>query len=217
MAEFGTPKVSEVDKNALKERLEGPSLIERTNFRKAVGLSYKKEAIAKGTILRRENRSADMLDDHQKNPNFGFSCLHYSVSEAAGALRIKVLNKSKIACTVGVRTMDGEAAADDDYIPIDEVIHFKSGQTEAEVAVKILDDDDWEPDEDFYVELYDEVSKSRLIGEDTRTRVTILDDDKPGMLVFEEKKTLRHPANEAECTVVVNRVQGTDGAIRVKY
>jgi hypothetical protein len=83
--------------------------------------------------------------------------------------------------------------------------------------VKIVDDDDWEPDEDFFVELYDEGSKNRLLGDDTRTRVTILDDDKPGMLVFEEKKTLRHPANEAECTVVVNRVQGTDGAISVKY
>lgn len=158
-----------------------------------------------------------MLEDHQKNPKFGFSCLHYSVSEAAGALRIKILNKTKIACSVGVRTKDGEACAQDDYIPVDDIIHFKSGEMEAEVVVKILDDDDWEPDEDFFVELYDEGSKNRLIGEDTRTRVTILDDDKPGMLVFEEKKTLRHPANEAECTVVVNRVQGTDGEISVKY
>lgn len=55
------------------------------------------------------------------------------------------------------------------------------------------------------------------MGEDTRTRVTILDDDKPGMLVFEEKKTMKHPANDAECVVTVNRVQGTDGKIKVKY
>ena len=54
----------------------------------------------------------------------------------------------------------------------------------------IIDDDGWEPDEDFYVELYDARTGNRLIGEDTRTRVTILDDDKPGTLVFEEKKTL---------------------------
>ena len=47
--------------------------------------------------------------------------------------------------------------------------------------------------------------------------MTILDDDKPGMLVFEEKKAVRHPANERECVVVVNRVQGTDGKISVKY
>ena len=55
------------------------------------------------------------------------------------------------------------------------------------------------------------------MGEDTRTRVTILDDDKPGMLVFEEKQTVKHPANETDCIVTVNRVQGTDGKIKVKY
>lgn len=55
------------------------------------------------------------------------------------------------------------------------------------------------------------------MGEDTRTRVTILDDDKPGMLVFEEKQTMKHAANDAECIVTVNRVQGTDGKIKVKY
>jgi len=37
------------------------------------------------------------------------------------------------------------------------------------------------------------------------------------MLVFEEKKPQRHPANEKECIVVVNRVNGTDGNISVKY
>jgi len=187
LSEFGTTKVSEVNKDTLKEKLDGPSFIERINYRKAVGVNFKKEAIAKGTILRRENRLADMVPDHQKNPKFGFSCLHYSVSEAAGTLRIKIINKTKTACQVGVRTKDGEAQAEDDYLPVDEIISFKSGQLEAEVAVKILDDEAWEPDEDFYVELYDEGTKNRLIGEDTRTRVTILDDDKPGVLVFEEK------------------------------
>ena len=214
--EFGTTKVSEVPKDQLKEKLEGPALIDRIGYRKAVGLSYKKEAIQKGTILRRENKSANLLADHQKNPLFGFSCLHYSVSEAAGALRIKILNKTKQAGKVGVRTIDGEAKGNDDYIPIDQIVNFKSGQAEAEVKVKILDDDEWEPDEDFYVELYDDESK-RLPGDDTRTRVTILDDDKPGVLVFEEKKSLRHPSNVRECVVVVNRIQGTDGAISVKY
>ena len=214
--EFGTTKVSEVPKEKLKELLEGPALIERINHRKAVGVSYKKEAIQKYQVLRRENKSANLLADHQKNPLFGFSCLHYSVSEAAGALRIKILNKTKAAGKVGVRTVDGEAKKDEDYIPIDQVVNFKSGQAEAEVKVKILDDDEWEPDEDFYVELYDDESK-KLPGDDTRTRVTILDDDKPGVLVFEEKKSLRHPANVRECVVVVNRIQGTDGAISVKY
>ena len=56
------------------------------------------------------------------------------------------------------------------------------------MKIDIIDDEGWEPDEDFFVELYDKTSGNRLLGEDTRTRVTILDDDKPGMLVFAEKK-----------------------------
>ena len=59
--QFGTTKVSEVPKEKLKEALEGPALIERINYRKQVGMMYKKEAIQKGTILRRENKSASLL------------------------------------------------------------------------------------------------------------------------------------------------------------
>lgn len=95
------------------------------------------------------------MSDNQKNPEFGFSCLHYSVSEAAGTLRIKIVNKTKQARTIHVRTVDGDAVAEDDYYPIDEAITFSKGTTEAEVSVKIIDDDGWEPDEDFYVEIYD--------------------------------------------------------------
>jgi len=119
MQEFGTTKVSEVDKDLLKMKLNGPALLERVGYRQAVAVNYKKEAIAKGTILRRENKSAARLEEHLKNPNFGFSCLHYSVSEAAGLLRIKILNKSKAPGTVYVRTVNGDAVAGDDYEPID--------------------------------------------------------------------------------------------------
>ena len=55
------------------------------------------------------------------------------------------------------------------------------------------------------------------MGEDTRTRVTIMDDDRPGMLAFAEKKQLRHPADQKECRVVIQRSHGADGDISVQY
>jgi hypothetical protein len=73
-------------------------------------------------VLRRENKSAKDIADHDKNPNFGFTCLHYSVSEAAGTLRIKILNKTEKAGTAMVRTVDGDAIANDDYVPLDQRI-----------------------------------------------------------------------------------------------
>lgn len=214
---FGTTRISEVDKAKLKQKLEGPALIERIVHRKAVAMSKPKEAIAKYEVIRRENRSASNLADHQCNANFGFSCLHYSVSEACGSIKIKILNKTKKPGKVRVRTVDGDAEAGKDYDAIDQVLAFTNGQKEGEVMIGIKDDDNWEPDEDFYVELVDVNSEMRLVGEDTRTRITILDDDKPGMLVFEEKKVLKHPANEKECNVTIKRVNGSDGKITVKY
>lgn len=127
LVEFGTTKVSEVSKDALKAKLEGPALIERISHRKMVAVNYKKEAIQKYQVVRRENKSAAVLQEHEKNDFFGFSCLHYSVSEAAGALKIKILNKTKQAGVVHVRTVDGDAKAGDDYHAIDEKINFKSG------------------------------------------------------------------------------------------
>ena len=52
------------------------------------------------------------------------------------------------------------------------------------MEIEILDDDGWEPDEDFYVEIYDTETLDKLPGDDTMCTVTIIDDDKPGILGF---------------------------------
>ena len=146
---------------------------------------------------------AENLDEGQRNPEFCFSCLHYSVSEGAGVLRVKILSRKGLKKSIGVRTVDAEASSPQDYTAIDSVLDFDKGKTEAEVNIKIIDDENWEPDEDFFVELYDVNTKAKLAGDDTRTRVTIMDDDRPGMLAFAEKKQLRHAADVECCRVVI--------------
>jgi len=73
-------------------------MIKRIQYRKAVqnSLSGKRPAIAKGEVFKRENALAENMDDNEKNPDFGFNCLHYSVSEASGILQVMILNKKKI-------------------------------------------------------------------------------------------------------------------------
>ena len=39
------------------------------------------------------------------------------------------------------------------------MIEFKKGEREKEISVKIHDDDEWEPDEDFYLDLLDPETK----------------------------------------------------------
>jgi len=58
------------------------------------------------------------------------------------------------------------------------------------VQIRIHDDDIWEPDKDFYVELYDpnEETKPRLEGDDTKTIVTIIDEDNPGIIGFDSRE-----------------------------
>lgn len=54
------------------------------------------------------------------NPDFGFKCLHYSVTESAGHVEITVLRKNPTSPdTIGVRTIDGTAKEPKDYGKID--------------------------------------------------------------------------------------------------
>lgn len=99
---------------------------------------------------------------------------------------------------------------------LDEIIDF-TGKKVAEVQVTIFDDDQWEPDEDFYVELHDPVTHTKLPGADTRTTVTILDDDKPGVLAFKQKGVHKHIATDRDCRIDVQRLHAADGQITCKY
>jgi len=161
-------------------------MISRIKYRRQVGnmMTGKKEPIAKGEILKLEHAQAEHLDEKEKNAYFGFKCLHYSVSEAAGKLRIYIINKKGTACRVRAATMDAEAQAGDDYDAVDEIVEFKSGETQKYIEVGIHDDESWEPDEDFFVVLYDVESNKELKGKDCKTRITIIDDDKPGQICF---------------------------------
>jgi solute carrier family 8 (sodium/calcium exchanger) len=93
---------------------------------------------------------------------------------------IHIINKTGEAGKVRVKTIDQEAKAGDDYEAVDEILDFKQGELQNHINVKINDDDNWEPDEDFFVQLIDANTNEELTGKDTRTRVTIIDDDQPG-------------------------------------
>jgi solute carrier family 8 (sodium/calcium exchanger) len=174
-----TDQIEKVNMQKLKQAVEGETLIGRIKYRRQVGaaMTGKRELIAKGEIVKDELLRADDIADSEKNEQFGFQCLHYSVSESSGHIRINIVNKRKVACKVRVCTEDKEALAGEDYEAVDTVLEFGASDAVKYVDVKIMDDDDWEPDEDFYVQLKDPESGTNLVGKDCRTRVTIIDDD----------------------------------------
>jgi hypothetical protein len=79
----------------LKKAVEGESLIGRIKYRRQVGnmMSGKRQVVKKGEIMRMEHETADHIAQHDKHEHFGFNCLHYSVSESSGTIKIEVLNK----------------------------------------------------------------------------------------------------------------------------
>lgn len=121
----------------------------------------------------------------------------------------------------GVRTVDGTAKAgvDDalgDYYPFDGAKVMEPGQKELTLQVKIVNDDNLEPDEDFYIEIYNLETGERYKGEDTRTTITILDEDRPGIFSF-EKITARVRSKDEKIRLRVLRLDGCDDDVRIKY
>jgi solute carrier family 8 (sodium/calcium exchanger) len=121
----------------------------------------------------------------QENEELGFKCLHYSVTESSGHVELTVVKKVLNAdLTFGIRTVDGTANAPRDYTPYDEVHTMRKRDTELNIPITIIDNTDWQPDLEFTVELYDPTTKEKHFGDDTTTKVTILDEDFPGKLGF---------------------------------
>lgn len=160
---FGTESIELIDKEELKKKIQGENPISRIKYRKEVGnlMAGRRQVVKKGEIFKSENVLASKIDDKLKNPDFGFKCLHYSVSEANKFILINIINKRNVKCEVAVRTIDGEAIDGEDYNGIDETISFEKGENEKGVKIGIIDDEGWEPDEDFYVELYNPNSNDK--------------------------------------------------------
>lgn len=139
--------------------------------------------------------------------------MHYSVTESAGTVKIMIVRKQpEVEVTFGIRTREHTAKVGRDFDGIDNIITMKGNESERTIEVKIHDDDEWNPDNDFYIELYDTRTKKRLMGDDSECKVTILDEDFPGKLVFGQTEMTGSRKNE-KIDIAINRIEGTDGKI----
>ena len=70
-------------------------MLTRIKYRHQIGnaITGKKPVVTKGEVIKLEHLQASQLEEKDKNPNFGFKCLHYSVSEGSGKIRVFILNK----------------------------------------------------------------------------------------------------------------------------
>jgi len=99
-----------------------------------------------------------------------------------------------------------------DYDHFDQVITMNKKDTERVIDITIHDNQDWQPDLVFYIELYDVNSNAKLHGDDTECKITILDEDFPGKLAF-DKTEIQASRNQDIINIVVKRIEGNDGII----
>ena len=202
-----------IDVYDLANRLKPQPVQERVLYNRGIGASLSgRKPIYNNIAKQRISRKKTM----QNNEDFGFNTLKYSVKEDKGPLFVKILNKNKKFQKIGVRTFDGTATAGLDYERIQTVVELTSDKEFVSIQIGIVADDQVEPDENFFVELYNLENGERYPGRDTITEVTIIDTDRPGIVTFKER-LVKVSENMDFAEVQLARVDGSDGLIGCRY
>lgn len=150
-----------------------------------------------------------------------FTAYSYAVMENIGevCIPVQLVGAGFQKCvSVDFETRDGSAKAGSDYVPVRETLLFHPGESQKEVKVKIIDDAAYEDDEMFMVELKNprcsEMCCKVQLGEPSKAMVAILDDDRPGVLAFEEECVEElEQDTEHSITAVVLRKGGCRGQV----
>nr|XP_027197596.1 sodium/calcium exchanger 1-like [Dermatophagoides pteronyssinus] len=159
-----------------------------------------------------------------------FDPKEYTVMEDVGQMSLTVrrlgpdLDSSII---VHYRTEDGTAKAGTDYEPASGSIIFGPGESYKQIALTIINDDEFEEDEHFYVRLFDakyasvamdsEENQKPIINiEDDRARINILDDDHSGVFSF-VNNVFQIPETIGVYRLDVIRYCGARGTVAVPY
>lgn len=150
-----------------------------------------------------------------------FNASSCAVLEKAGKVDVLIRRKGKLDCpaTCRVETIDGTALAGEDYMELRQMVMFQPGETQRRVTVQIVDDNQWEPDETFFLRLSLPASGDGAevaLGRKSVMEITIIDDDQPGIFEFRRRGLLvRESVGTAQVAVV--RTKGADGTAYVHW
>ncbi|NLS76209.1 MAG: S8 family serine peptidase [Chloroflexi bacterium] len=156
------------------------------------------------------------LDEMPVNPSLAFSAPSYAQDEGAGPAIVQVVMSEPAAraVTVAYATTDGSALAGQDYTSASGTLTFAPGETVAELAVPLLDDNRDEPDQELWVTLSDPVN-GRL-GAPAAASLTIVDNDGPPEVNFKLSSAyVNESAGVAE--VVVRLSPASELPVTVAY
>ena len=149
-----------------------------------------------------------------------FSGASYSAAESAASTVITVVrvNGSYGEITVDYATADSTAQAGEDYQPTSGTLVFADGEISRTIDVPLLDDTEYEGDENFTLQLTN-IQGGATLGTQATVEVTITENDPippAGLLQFSGASySALESAGSALITII--RVNGSYGEITVDY
>lgn len=122
-----------------------------------------------------------------------FSQQNIRVIENAGEVLITIIRSGPVSpVTVRIQTADGSATGGSDYRRTRGPVTFEEGDIEITIAIRIIDDDLYEPDESFTVALFNPSSGTIPFGLNI---VTIVIEDDDGDVGFRRSGDVLVPPN----------------------
>lgn len=144
----------------------------------------------------------------------------YSALEGAGNIVITVdrVNGNYGEITVDYSSSDATAVAGDDYQSVSGTLVFADGETSQTIDVPLLDDNDFEGDETFTLQLSNTQGGAILVTPESAA-VTITEDDPipPSGVIRFSGASFSALENTASTVITVVRVNGSYGEITVHY
>lgn len=155
----------------------------------------------------------------------GFATTLIPVLESHGTVQLKVKRSGNMEKSVMVEysTRDGTAKKNSDYYEVHGVLEFGPDEDEKTVEVRIIDDEEHEDNEEFYVDLVSvdcpENPGAAIIDESKATAtVLIIDDDHPGQLGFDsDSMQVNETGVRQTIGVSILRTLGGCGAVTCSY
>merc|ERR1711936_562410 len=191
------------------------------NFIKDVKKNTKLKTIYDAINENPECPNIKFPDETEDKAIVEFHASSADVLESIGTYKICIVRHGNMDEVIKVRveTIDGSAVEGEDYEPVNEILTFEPREREKEIGITIVDDNQWEPDEEFFVKLTlipGEDSENVKLGKTCIMEITIPNDDEPGTLQFEKRGYLvKESCGNAELGVL--RQNGADGIISVKW
>ena len=162
----------DVSVEQLLDVIKAESAVERVAYRRQITTTNRQSfvRIDKGDTGQAQHIKSQSTYD---SPVIGFKHLRYEVAESSKYVVITIEKKVPDQMMFKIRTIDGTAVAGQDYEAFFKTCCMMADEKEKDVKIGIMDDNEWEPDKEFKVQILEDYSEKRLPGRDTECTILI--------------------------------------------